>query len=299
MTVCISGASGLIGSALQASLEAAGHRLVRLMRPGQPARNDAARWDPETGQIDVDAAGSIDAVIHLAGANIAAHRWSAAYRQALFDSRVESTRRLCRFLANLPSPPRVFLCASASGFYGDTRDRVVDEGTPCGEGFLADLCRAWEMACEPLKQGPTRVVHLRFGLVLDRRGGALARMLPVFRVGLGGPLGNGRQWVSWIALADVLAAVNFLLGREDLAGPINLVSPNPVTNREFARTLGGVLRRPAVAPAPAWALRLLLGPMADEALLVSSRITPKRLQEAGFPFQLPDLRVALANCMRD
>jgi len=297
VVIGITGASGLIGSSLVEALRADGCRVVRLVRSGRDLEADTARWDPQTGEVDTEAVGSLDAVIHLAGESIAAHRWSDGVRQRLWDSRVGPTQRLCRFLADSHSPPRSLLCASAVGFYGDTQGRTVDEDSPAGQGFLADLCRAWEAACEPLASAGTRVVHLRFGMVLSGRGGALVRMLPIFRLGLGGPLGNGRQGVSWITLRDVAAAVRFLLDHEEVKGPVNVVAPEPVTNGQFTKALGRALRRPAVLPAPAWALRLLLGRMADEVLLASSRIRPTRLLNAGFSFTMADLQAALRQCL--
>jgi len=297
LVIGITGASGLIGSSLVETLRADGRRVVRVVRPGRGPEADAARWDPQTGGVDMAAVGALDVVIHLAGESIAARRWSAGVRQPLWDSRVGPTQRLCRFLADSPSPPRTFLCASAVGFYGDTQGRTVDEDSPAGQGFLADLCRAWEAACEPLASAGTRVVHLRFGMVLSGQGGALARMLPIFRLGLGGHLGNGRQGISWITLRDVAGAVRFLLDQEEVSGPMNMVAPEPVTNRQFTKALGHALRRPAILPAPAWALRLLLGRMADEVLLADCRVVPMRLQRAGFAFQTPDLQAALEECL--
>jgi hypothetical protein len=231
--------------------------------------------------------------IHLSGANVAGHRWTPGYRREMWNSRVESTRALCSVLAGLRQPPRVVLAASATGIYGDRGDEVLDESSEPGTGFLADLCREWEAACEPASQARIRVVHLRFGVVLAREGGALGKMLPAFGLGLGGPMGAGGQWMSWIGIADVIAAIRFLL-EWDIAGAVNLSSPHPVTNAEFTKILARRLRRPAFMRAPAFALRLAFGQMADEALLASARVMPGKLMGAGFRFAQPTLDEALA-----
>jgi uncharacterized protein (TIGR01777 family) len=239
----------------------------------------------------------LDAVIHLSGANLAASRWTAGYRREIVSSRVDSALALAGALAALPRPPRTFLAASAIGFYGDRGDERLDENSPSGRGFLAEMCRAWEAACLAAADAGIRVVHLRFGVALAAHDGALAKMLPLFRLGLGGRLGPGKQWMSWIALDDLIAAVLFLLDSSDVTGPVNLTSPHPVTNAEFTRVLGRVLHRPAVLPAPAFALRLMLGPMADEALMLSTRVVPAKLLDAGFRFAHPEIEGALRAVM--
>lgn len=293
MIVAVTGSTGLIGSALVRSLAAGGHRVVRLVRAGSPAGRSepAVRWDPATGEVGPGLAG-VDAVVHLAGESVAA-RWTEARKRRLRESRVPATRRLCDTLARLPRPPRVLACASAIGYYGDRGDEVLREESPPGSGFLAGLCREWEAAAEPAARRGIRVVRLRIGLVLSPRGGALAAMLPPFRLGLGGPVGAGAQWMSWIAMDDAIGAVVHALATEALAGPVNLVGPAPVTNREFAATLGRVLRRPAILPFPAFAARALFGQMADELLLASARVVPARLQATGYTFRDPALEGTL------
>jgi len=288
--VAISGASGFVGCALADRLRRAGHVVLRLSRFGDRGP-DTIAWDPATGAIDAARAATVDAVVHLAGASIAAGRWTAARRRAIADSRGPATERLCRSLAALPRPP-VLLSASAVGIYGDRGDELLDERSARGHGFLADVAAAWERAAEPLRARGSRVVHLRIGIVLGR-GGALAKMLPAFRLGLGGRLGNGRQFTSWIAMGDLLAIVEFLLARTDVDGPVVCTAPTAVTNRDFTRALGRVLRRPTVVQVPGFALRLLLAGLADEALLASQRAVPRRLLDLGFPFALGDLDAAL------
>jgi uncharacterized protein (TIGR01777 family) len=263
----------------------------------EPENSSESRWDPAAAEIlpgsSRSALEGLAAAIHLSGANVAAHRWTPAYRREMWASRVESTRRLCELLAGLRQKPEVLLAASAMGIYGDRGEELLDENSKAGSGFLADLCRAWEEASAPAEQAGIRVVHLRFGVVLGG-GGALAKMLPVFRMGLGGRIGNGCQWMSWVALADAVAAVRFLLREQRISGAVNVTAPNPVTNAEFTRTLAGKLHRPAFVPAPAFALRIAFGLMADEALLTSERVVPKRLSGAGFRFAHPSLDSALA-----
>lgn len=291
MRIAISGASGFVGRALTEHLRALGHSVAAVGRrsDGTP---DAVRWDPATGTL-VPPPGPLDAFVHLAGESVA-HRWTPARRRAIADSRGPATERLCRTLAALPQPPRVLVSASAIGVFGDRGDEELDERSGAGTGFLADVARAWEAGTAPLQAVGTRVVHLRIGIVLDPRGGALARMLPPFRLGLGGPLGTGRQWMSWITLADLLRAITFCIDHRDLQGPVNAVGPAPVTNRDFTKALGQALRRPAFLPAPAFALRLLFGAMADGVLLGSQRVLPRALQRAGFAFEHATIGAAFA-----
>lgn len=287
----ITGASGFVGSALVERLRGDGEGVLRLVR-GSAAAADAATWDPRTGAIDAARLDGIDVVVHLAGENVAGGRWTAARMQRIHDSRVVGTANLCRALAQLPRRPRVLVCASAVGFYGDRGDAELDEQSGAGTGFLAEVVHGWETATAAAVHAGIRVVMLRIGLVLGR-GGALAKMLPPFRLGLGGRLGSGRQYVSWIALPDLLAAIVFAARHDDLRGPVNATAPQPVTNREFTAALARVLHRPAVLPVPALALRLLFGRMADEALLISQRVRPRRLLDAGFTFTEPQLDGAL------
>jgi uncharacterized protein len=281
MRIAITGASGFVGKALVARLERA-HTVVRLVR--RDAGSGCARWDPSTGELDLAALGAIDGVVHLAGENVAGGRWSTARRLAIANSRGPVTERLCSTLAALPTPPRVLVSASATGIYGDRDDEVLDEQSATGQGFLADVARAWEAGTAPATAAGIRVVNLRIGMVLDGEGGALTKMLPPFRFGLGGRRGSGRQWMSWISRQDLLAAILFALENPVLRGPVLAVSPQPVTNREFTQALGRALHRPTMLPVPAFALRLLLGEMADALLLSSQRAMPRQLLGAEFPF---------------
>ncbi|MGC6486982.1 MAG: TIGR01777 family oxidoreductase [Planctomycetota bacterium] len=293
MRIAITGSSGLVGTAVTAALRGEGHDVVRLVR-GDTNAAGTARWDPTTGQLDVDALGAIDAVVHLAGENVAGGRWTDARRQRIRDSRGPATEALCRTLAALPQPPKVVVSASATGIYGDRGDEVLDEDSPLGPAgdFLTDVARAWEQATAPLGEVGVRVVHLRIGIVLDRQGGALAKMLPPFRLGLGGRLGDGRHWMSWISLADLVRVVQRALADDALRGPVLAVSPEPVTNRDFTRALGRQLGRPTWFTVCRFALRMAFGGFAD-VLLGSQRARPDRLLGAGFEFEHPDLGSAL------
>lgn len=294
MNVAVTGSTGLLGSALVPRLTSGSHGVVRLVRgtPATASGERVARWDPDTGAVEPGLDG-VDAVVHLAGESVAGGRWTEARKRRIRESRVHATRRLCETLARLSRPPRVLVAASAIGYYGDRGDQVLREESAPGAGFLPEVCREWEAAAEPAAQRGVRVVHLRIGLVLSPKGGALAAMLPVFRLGLGGPVGAGAQWMSWIGIDDTLGAILHALMNEPLAGPVNAVAPAPVTNREFAKTLARVLRRPAVLPFPAFAARLLLGQMADELLLASARVEPARLRATGFAFRDATLEGAL------
>lgn len=297
MRIAITGSSGFVGSAAAADLATAGHEIVRLVRSAS-TRPAVASWNPATGELDARALGRVDAVLHLAGENIAAGRWTTARKAAIAESRGPATERLARALAALPERPRVLVAASATGIYGDRGDEELDERSSPGTGFLADVARAWESGTEPAARAGIRVVNLRIGMVLDPRGGALRRMLPPFRFGLGGRLGHGRQWTSWITLTDLLAVVRFVLAREDLAGPVLAVAPEPVTNRAFTNALARALHRPAFLPVPAWVLRTLFGAMADALLLSSQRARPARLLGAGHAFAHGAIDAAMAHCCR-
>ena len=295
MKVLLSGASGFIGTALGAALRAAGHQVTPLVR-AQPAPAGAVSWDPQRGEIDAVALAGHDAAIHLAGEPIAA-RWTADRKQHILESRVQSTRLLAGALARLAPRPRVLVCASAIGYYGDRGDELLREESAPGTDFLAGVCREWEAACAPAAQAGIRVINLRTGIVLSTKGGALPKMLPPFRLGVGGVLGSGRQWMSWIALDDLLAAYQFALTNDTLAGPVNAVAPNPVTNRNFTKTLGRVLRRPTIFPVPALVIGLLFGEMGRSVLLGSQRVEPARLSAAGFRFQYAELEPALRHLL--
>lgn len=291
--VAVSGATGLVGTSLCAFLSTGGHRVRRMVRPPGTSRPGEIPWDPEKGVLDPANLEGVDAVVHLAGEGIAGGRWSAARKRRILESRVEGTRLLAEAIASMNRPPRVWLSASAIGYHGGTGDRTVDEWGEAGSGFLAEVARAWEDATRAAERRGVRVVHLRLGVVLSGRGGALAKMVPAFLSGVGGPVGGGEQFVSWIALEDVLGAILFLMGRDDLAGPFHLTAPDPVRQGSLARTLGRVLRRPAVVPLPATAVRLLFGEMGEATLLASQRVVPRRLLEAGFRHRHPDLERAI------
>ncbi len=288
MNILVTGASGFIGRAVVSRLTQNGHRVLPLRRAS--AGGEAGpTWNPEIGQIRLDPAGPIDAVIHLAGESIA-QRWTPAARARIRSSRVDATRLLSGALARLSQPPRVLVCASATGYYGNRSDEVLYEGSPAGTGFLPEVCRAWEAAAEPARQHGIRVVHLRLGIVLARHGGALAKMLPVFRIGLGGRLGSGRQYWSWISLEDLLRVVELALQEDDcLSGAVNAVSPAAATNADFTRGLARALRCPVSLPMPAFAVGLIFGDMGREALLASARVQPAHLLEGGFVFRFPEL----------
>lgn len=295
MKILITGANGLIGGTLVPFLTTGGHEVVRLTRGRK--RAGAATWDPEKGSIDSGALEGLDAVVHLAGENISGGRWTADKKARIRDSRVAGTRLLCEALAALARPPKVLVAASAIGFYGHRGRDVVDEDSAPGSGFLADVCKEWEAATAPAAARGIRVVNLRIGVVLSASGGALASMLTPFKLGAGGPVGSGKQYMSWIAIDDVADAILFVLTTPSLSGPVNAVAPTPVPNADFARTLGTVLSRPAVIPLPAFAVRLLFGEMGEELLLSSTRVDPHRLQAAGFTFRFPTLEPALRHLL--
>jgi uncharacterized protein len=293
-TVLLSGASGMLGSALVQALQLRRLPVLQLVRgatrPGQLAWNPTAAM-PMAEPTPLE---DCSAAVHLSGASLVGRRWSAAYRREMAASRIGSTLALSRLLAGLRRPPHVLAVASAIGIYGNRGDELLDESSSAGDGYLAELCNDWEAAAEPARAVGIRVIHLRFGVVLSRRGGALAQMLPLFRLGLGGRLGSGRQWMSWISLTDAVQAILFALESPSLEGPVNLTAPEPVRNAEFTRALADRLRRPAILPAPAFALRLAFGQMANEALLASARVVPGKLQSAGFCFTHPTLQQAFA-----
>jgi hypothetical protein len=313
----------MVGRAIGTALKDHGATVIQLVRR-TPRGAEELRWDPAAAQGGFDRPERLEglsAVVHLSGATVAGRRWTAAYKHEIAESRVRSTRVLAEALSGLKQRPEVLITASAVGFYGDRGDEILDEDSPAGAGFFPEVCAAWEEAANPAAEAGIRVVHLRFGVVLGAKGGALGQMLPLFRLGLGGKLGSGRQWMSWVSEADVAGAALFALdgGRLDdgrlagvdgaelalsgaaklsglakLSGPVNVVAPQMVTNVDFTRELGRAVHRPAVVPAPAFALRLAFGEMADEALLASQRVRPKRLLEAGFAFRRATLAEALA-----
>jgi uncharacterized protein len=289
--VAIAGSSGLIGSALTSALRASDHRVLRIVRRA-PSSADEVFWNPDTGEFDSDALRGVDAVVNLCGVSVGAKRWSGAFKQSLRDSRIGPTEVLSTAVIGAGVPTLVN--ASAVGFYGDTRGRIVDETAPAGRGFLAGLCEDWEAATEVAQQSGTRVVLLRTGLVLSPVGGMLSRIRPLFSLGLGARLGNGKQYMPWISLEDEVRALLFAIGRDDMAGPVNLTGPAPVTNAEFTAALGRAVNRPTALLAPGFVLRTLLGEFAEEGLLGGQRAIPAALERAGFEFHHNTIREALA-----
>ena len=298
MHVLVSGSTGLIGSALVALLTTGGYRVTRLVRSEPKPGEAEVHWHPESGRIDTVALEGVDAVVHLAGENIGSGRWNTAKKARILDSRVKGTRLLCESIANLAHRPKVLVCASAIGYYGDRGEDIVNEDGPSGSGFLADVCRAWEAATEPAAQKAIRVVNLRSGIILSLVGGPLEKMLPPFKMGVGGILGNGQQYMSWITLDDAIGAIHHALTTDSLQGPVNAAAPHPVTNRDFTKTLGRVLRRPTLFPLPSFGLRLIFGgERADELFLSSTRVAPVRLLETGYTFRYPELESALRHVL--
>jgi uncharacterized protein (TIGR01777 family) len=303
MRILVSGSTGLLGTSLIEALVREGHTIARLVRPdtrrrdaaGEPAQS--VRWDPVAGEFDAAAAEGADALVHLAGASIADGRWHAARKRLLQTSRIDATRHLIGALSKLPRPPRVIVASSAIGYYGNRGDETLTEASAPGKDFLAALCREWEAETARGTEFGARVVSLRFGVILAAHGGALPRMVLPFKLGAGGRLGSGRQWMSWLTLGEAIRIIQFALGNAGLSGPVNAVTANPVQNTEFTRVLAKTLHRPALFPAPAFALRLALGEMADALLLSSQKVTPSNLAAAGYQFLQPDLRNGLAEVL--
>ncbi len=296
MKILVTGSTGLVGSAVVAFLATGGHRVLRLVR-GKTRNADEVAWNPAVETIDADQLEGLDAVVHLAGENIATGRWNATKKAKIRDSRVNGTRFLSNTLAKLTNKPRAFVCASAIGYYGDRGDEVMTESSPPGTSFLCEVCRDWEAAAESARQAGIRVVNLRIGVVLTPRGGALEKMLLPFKLCAGGVIGSGKQYMSWIALDDVVGAIHHALTCDALSGSVNAVAPDAVTNRAFTKTLGSVLHRPTMFPMPAFAAKLAFGEMGDELLLASTRVTPQRLQESGYQFRCPTLDGALRHLL--
>ena len=304
MRVLVSGSTGFLGTALVETLERQGHTVTRLVRPGTAhkvvagIRAQTVAWDPVAGQFDSAGAEGADALIHLAGASIAGGRWNASRKQLLRTSRIDATRHLIGALAKLQRPPRVIVAASAIGYYGNRGDEALTEASAPGNDFLAEACREWESETARGAEFGARVVNLRFGIILAAHGGALPRMALPFKLGAGGRLGNGRQWMSWLTLQETISIIQFALATPGLTGPVNTVTPNPVRNSDFTGVLAKTLHRPALFPAPAFALRLALGEMADALLLISQRVMPSKLADSGYRFMQPNLGGALAEVFR-
>ena len=298
LTVAVSGSSGLIGSALLERLRQDGHTVVPMVR--RPAKDGEIHYDPRNGVLDPEFLVGVDAVVHLAGAGIGDRRWTDRYRREILESRTLSTSLIAEAMASVANRggPRVLLSGSAIGFYGATGDEELNERSTAGDGFLADVCRAWEAATSPAEDAGVRVVHLRTGIVLSPRGGALKKLLPLFRFGLGGRMGSGRQWQSWISLDDEVGAIVFLL-TADISGAVNLTAPAPVTNAEFTKVLASTLSRPALVPVPSFGPKLLLGgELADALLFTGQRVLPERLTDAGYSFEHPTLSEALGTLLQ-
>ncbi|MHC4320984.1 MAG: TIGR01777 family oxidoreductase [Planctomycetota bacterium] len=296
MKVAITGSSGLIGSSLVSFLSNKGVTVSKILRENPEDNNFS--WKPESGDWDSAFTGGIDGIVHLAGENIASGRWTRAKKEKIRNSRIEGTERLCEHILKLPAPPSVFICASAIGFYGDRGMEFLNEGSPRGSGFLPDVCAGWEEAANIVSKAGIRVVNVRFGVILSKEGGALVKMLTPFNMGMGGKIGSGTQFMSWVAIDDVSGAIYHALVTDSLKGPVNVTAPNPVTNMEFTNTLGKVINRPTVVPLPAFAAKLAFGEMAKDLLLASTKVAPKKLSDSGYEFQYPELDKALKHILR-
>lgn len=291
MRIAVTGASGLIGTALVRSLTTDGHEVVRLVRR-EPAGPGEVRWDPARQYVDPKGLTGCDAVVHLAGAGVGDHRWTASYKKEIRDSRVLGTAAIARAVAPLDTPPKVLVCGTAVGYYGDTGDRPVDEDSPAGSGFLAEVVVEWEAAAEPAATAGVRTAFARTGLVVSREGGAWGRLFPIFKAGLGGRMGDGRQYWSFISMHDEIAALRHIIDTETLSGPVNLTAPEPLTNREVTAAMGRVLHRPTLATVPAFALRIAIGEFSQD-VLSSQRVRPKRLLDSGFAFAFPGIEESI------
>ena len=298
MKICVSGWTGLVGTAFCKAAKSAGHQIIPMIRSKSGAGDGSVYWNHESGEIDSEALAEADAVVHLAAENIATGRWNAEKKKRIRDSRAKGTKLIASAMASLDGGPRTFVSASAIGYYGSRGDEVMTEDSSLGPGFLAEVCRDWEVASQPAMDAGIRTVNLRIGVVLSSEGGALQKMLLPFKLGVGGNIGDGKQYMSWIAIDDLAEAIRHVVESEDASGPINAVSPNPVTNAAFTKTLGKVLRRPTLLPMPAFAAKLALGEMAEELLLSSTRVQPTKLAESGFKFAYPELEMALNHELR-
>ena len=293
MRIAITGASGLIGARLALFLRSNGHRVDAMVRSADRVKGTNILWNPQDGRVDLQALGGIDAVVHLAGENIAAGRWTEERKRRVLDSRVQGTKTIANAMASLDRLPSVLVVASAVGFYGARGDEPLTEDSLPGEGYLSEVCQAWEQAARPAEDAGIRVVNLRIGIVLSGSGGALATMLPAFKLGAGGVLGSGKQYMSWIALDDVVRLAHHVLVNADARGAVNATAPHPVTNRTFTKVLGKVIRRPTIVPVPSLAIKAMFGEMGDTLLLQGSRVLPKRAETLGFEFRHPELEGAL------
>ena len=295
MKVAVTGSSGLIGTSLVSFLSKKDIVVSKILR--ENPEDDDISWKPEDGDWNSAFTGGVDGIVHLAGESVASGKWTRKKKEKIRNSRIEGTKRLCEHILKLPTPPSVLVCASAIGYYGNRGVEFLNEGSPRGSGFLPDVCLGWEEAAESVSKAGIRVVNVRFGIVLSKDGGALAKMMTPFKIGMGGKIGSGTQYMSWIAMDDVTSAIYHTLITESLKGPVNVTAPNPVTNKEFTTTLGEVLKRPAVVPIPAFAAKLAFGEMANDLLLASTKVAPKRLSDSGYKFQYPELENALKHVL--
>jgi uncharacterized protein (TIGR01777 family) len=296
LNILVTGSTGLIGTELVSLLKKNNHHVLRMVRK-TPAGSDEVQWDPASGIPDKTSIEGLDAVVHLAGENIAAGRWTTEQKRRIRESRIQGTRLLAQSLAYLFDPPKVLISVSAIGYYGDRGEQRLDESSAPGSGFLPELCREWEAATAQASARHIRVVNPRLGMVLSAAGGSLAKMLPIFRLGIGGRVGSGKQYMSWIAIDDLVRIIEYAIQDESLRGPINAVAPNPVTNLEFSKILGRVLNRPSFMALPAFAARLIWGQLADEVLLASARVSPERLLQSNYKFLFPNLEAALRHIL--
>ncbi|MGR3218416.1 MAG: TIGR01777 family oxidoreductase [Candidatus Anammoxibacter sp.] len=297
MNIAVTGASGLIGSALVSFLAVKGHTVHKIVRSNAQENGSEIDWLPENGGWDTAFTGGLDAVVHLAGENIASNRWTKKKKEKIRNSRIIGTRRLCEKILKLDKHPNVFVCASAIGFYGDRGNEVLTEESSIGDCFLSEVCEKWEEEAAAVAGANIRVVNLRFAMVISSRGGAVQAMLPAFKKGVGGRLGSGKQYVSWVLIDDAVNAIHHVLTDDSLSGPVNVSSPNPVTNKVFTKTFGKIIRRPTFIPMPAFSARLAFGEMADELLLASTRVEPAKLINSGFKFEYPEIEDALRNVL--
>jgi len=295
MKVAITGSSGLIGTSLVSFLSEKSVTVSKILR--ENPKDDNISWKPEDGDWNSAFTGGVDGIVHLAGENIASGKWTRKKKEKIRNSRIEGTKKLCEHILKLPTPPSVLVCASAIGYYGNRGVEFLNEGSSRGSGFLPDVCLGWEEAAESVSKAGVRVVSVRFGIVLSKDGGALAKMMTPFKMGMGGKIGSGTQYMSWVAMDDVTGAIYHTLVTGSLKGPVNVTAPNPVTNKEFTNTLGEVLKRPAVVPMPAFAAKLAFGEMANDLLLASTKVAPKRLSDSGYEFQYPELENALRHIL--
>ena len=297
MRILITGSHGLVGKALISELNKDKHEIVSLVRHASAGASEI-EWHPNQGSIASERVSGFDVVVHLAGESIASGRWTDEKKRKIRESRVMGTTLLSQSLARSTKPPAVFISASAIGYYGNRADELLDEKSAPGNDFLAEVCVAWERATGEAEARGIRTIHARFGIILDQEGGALAKMLTPFRMGVGGRIGDGKQWMSWIALVDVIQGLKFVIEHSSITGPVNFVAPNPVTNSEFTKSLGDALSRPTLFPMPSFAARLAFGEMADALLLSSAKVEPKRLQDSGYRFEFENLQPALAAILK-